>query len=262
MGQIKDIINLKHADVERLYKRILQEPFNQRCPKFKFLQKYQETETELKKFEQGLSTGKLHTAVFDSILSGKTYAIIANMLIQAEKGRPENSLDLRHSVFLPQFYGKVFVYGISGMHWQSLVDDFINQENQRCIEKDNIFHITIPKQWGENDLYETFRGHVGQFDIKWLNDRTCFIALKDKMRKIDMVNRFIASKRIDEHIFQVQTYNTYERQRSLVRGGGCPTAADLGMLSGSSSAHSSPYTNGHNTEVWSISWIYHFFSRT
>ena len=157
MGQIKDMLGLKHTDVERLYKRTCQDPFTHRCPKFKFPEKFAQIGTDLKRFEEGLSAGALHTAMFDALLTGKTYAILANMLMLQEKNRPENTLDLSKSLFIPNFYGKVFVYGIHGLHWQSLKDDELNQDNQRTIDKDHVFHVRFPKHWRENDLYDTAR---------------------------------------------------------------------------------------------------------
>ena len=69
------------------------------------------------------------------------------------------------------------------------------------------------------------------------------IALKDKMKKIDIVNRFIQNARIDQTVYQVQTYASYERIREFSRNGGVPSASDLGFSS--SSSNSSPYLNAN-----------------
>eukprot|EP00058_Branchiostoma_floridae_P020629 XP_002606119.1 hypothetical protein BRAFLDRAFT_125118 [Branchiostoma floridae] len=118
----------------------------------------------------GYETAQEHQAGYDAYITGRCFTIMANYL---GKFKSQSKPALPGSALLEPFVNKLYLMRVQDIPYVNLTGQDLKPN------RDHVFHVTFPKEWKSNDLYQLFRP-FGPIYIAWIDDVSAFVALNKK----------------------------------------------------------------------------------
>ncbi|XP_069839818.1 poly(A)-specific ribonuclease PARN [Dendropsophus ebraccatus] len=187
---------ISHTVLSELEKRLQMAPF--KPPKVESAEDFPSYDT---------SAGQLHEAGYDAYITGLCFISMADYL-GSFLSPPQTHVTVQSELVTP-FFNKLFLMRISDI-------PYLNLEGPDLLPKrDNVLHVTFPKEWKASDLYQLFNA-FGKIQVSWIDDTSAFVTLTqtDQVQIAVNISRFAES-------YCVQTYAEYvakkERQSPAKR---------------------------------------------
>ncbi|XP_066432295.1 poly(A)-specific ribonuclease PARN [Eleutherodactylus coqui] len=144
-------------------------------------------------------TGQLHEAGYDAYITGLCFVSMADYL-GSFLSPPQTHVTVQSDLIAP-FFNKLFLMRIMDI-------PYLNLEGPDLLPKrDNVLHVTFPKEWKASDLYQLFSA-FGKIQVSWIDDTSAFVTLTqtDQVQIAVNISRFAES-------YCVQTYAEYVAKR-------------------------------------------------
>ncbi|KAM3916669.1 poly(A)-specific ribonuclease PARN [Leptodactylus fuscus] len=139
--------------------------------------------------------GQLHEAGYDAYITGLCFITMADYL-GTFLSPPQTHVTVQSDVITP-FFNKLFLMRITDI-------PYLNLDGPDLLPKrDNVLHVTFPKEWKASDLYQLFSA-FGKIQVSWIDDTSAFVTLTqtDQVQIAVNISRFAES-------YCVQTYAEY-----------------------------------------------------
>ncbi|XP_017755530.1 PREDICTED: poly(A)-specific ribonuclease PARN-like isoform X2 [Eufriesea mexicana] len=143
-----------------------------------------------------ISEEKYHEAGYDAYVTGICFIALSNYLGSLET--PKVSIVLADSPVLAPFLNKLCVARLKDVPYINLVSYDIKPN------RDHVFHLTFPKEWKSNDIYQLFKP-LGSVYIAWLNDTSAYVQLH-RRDQLQMAMRIVGKRKT----YEIRTYADYQ----------------------------------------------------
>ncbi|XP_075686239.1 poly(A)-specific ribonuclease PARN isoform X1 [Rhinoderma darwinii] len=175
---------ISHTVLAELEKRLQMAPF--KPPKVESAEDF-----------PGYDTGKgqLHEAGYDAYITGLCFISMAHYL-GSFLSPPQTHVTVQSDLITP-FFNKLFLMRITDI-------PYLNLDGPDLFPtRDNVLHVTFPKEWKASDLYQLFNA-FGKIQVSWIDDTSAFVTLTqtDQVQIAVNICRFAES-------YCVQTYAEY-----------------------------------------------------
>ncbi|XP_029417857.1 poly(A)-specific ribonuclease PARN isoform X1 [Nannospalax galili] len=182
----KAIIN--NTSLAELEKRLKETPFNP--PKVESAEGFPSYDT---------ASEQLHEAGYDAYITGLCFISMADYL-GSLLGPSKICVSARSKLIEP-FFNKLFLMRIMDIPYLNLEGPDLQPK------RDNVLHVTFPKEWKTSDLYQLFSA-FGNIQISWIDDTSAFVSLSQPEQVQIAVN---TSKYAES--YRIQTYAEYVGKR-------------------------------------------------
>ncbi|XP_073398983.1 poly(A)-specific ribonuclease PARN isoform X1 [Dendrobates tinctorius] len=175
---------ISHTVLAELEKRLQMAPF--KPPKVESAEDFPSYDTNI---------GQLHEAGYDAYITGLCFISMADYL-GSFLTPPQTHVTVQSDVISP-FFNKLFLMRITDI-------PYLNLDGPDLLPKrDNVLHVTFPKEWKSSDLYQLFNA-FGKIQVSWIDDTSAFVTLTqtDQVQIAVNISRFAES-------YCVQTYAEY-----------------------------------------------------
>ncbi|XP_040295573.1 poly(A)-specific ribonuclease PARN isoform X1 [Bufo bufo] len=175
---------IAHTVLAELEKRLQLPPF--KPPKVESAEDFPSYDTK---------AGQLHEAGYDAYITGLCFVTMADYL-GSFLSPPQTHVAAQSDVISP-FFNKLFLMRITDI-------PYLNLDGPDLLPKrDNVLHVTFPKEWKASDLYQLFSA-FGKIQVSWIDDTSAFVTLTqtDQVQIAVNISRFAES-------YCVQTYAEY-----------------------------------------------------
>ncbi|KAG8558312.1 hypothetical protein GDO81_016948 [Engystomops pustulosus] len=175
---------ISHTVLAELEKRLQMPPFNP--PKVESAEGFPSYDT---------AVGQLHEAGYDAYITGLCFITMADYL-GSFLSPPQTHVSVQSDVISP-FFNKLFLMRITDI-------PYLNLDGPDLLPtRDNVLHVTFPKEWKASDLYQLFSA-FGKIQVSWIDDTSAFVTLTqtDQVQIAVNISRFAES-------YCVQKYAEY-----------------------------------------------------
>uniref|UniRef100_A0A8C5PU59 Poly(A)-specific ribonuclease PARN n=1 Tax=Leptobrachium leishanense TaxID=445787 RepID=A0A8C5PU59_9ANUR len=138
---------------------------------------------------------QLHEAGYDAYITGLCFISMANYL-GSFLSPPKTFVSSRSKIIRP-FFNKLFLMRIMDIPYLNLEGPDLQPK------RDNVLHVTFPKEWKTSDLYQLFSA-FGNIQVSWIDDMSAFVSLCQP----DQVQIAVNTSRYAES-YKIQTYAEY-----------------------------------------------------
>ncbi|XP_073447184.1 poly(A)-specific ribonuclease PARN isoform X2 [Aquarana catesbeiana] len=146
------------------------------------------------------SSEQLHEAGYDAYITGLCFVSMANYL-GSFLSPPKGHISAKSNLISP-FFNKLFLMRVMDI-------PYLNLEGPDLLPKrDNVLHVTFPKEWKTSDLYQLFSA-FGNIQVSWIDDTSAFVSLS----KPDQVQIAVNTSKYAES-YRIQTYAEYFEKKN------------------------------------------------
>ncbi|NXI76200.1 PARN ribonuclease, partial [Rhipidura dahli] len=182
----KEIIN--NTSLAELEKRLKEVPFSP--PKVESAEGFPSYDT---------ASEQLHEAGYDAYITGLCFISMANFL-GSFLSPPKNHVSARSKLIEP-FFNKLFLMRVMDIPYLNLEGPDLQPK------RDNVLHVTFPKEWKTSDLYQLFSA-FGNIQVSWIDDTSAFVSLSQP----EQVQIAVNTSRYAES-YRIQTYAEYVEKK-------------------------------------------------
>lgn len=143
-----------------------------------------------------MSTEKCHEAGYDAFITGICFIALSNYLGSLQK--PEVPIVLSDSPLLNPFLNKLLIARLKDI-------PYINLDGEDPIpSRDHVFHLTFPKDWKFNDIFQLFSPFGGVY-VSWISDTSAYVGL-NRRDQVNAVAKIVGKT----STYTIQRYAEYQ----------------------------------------------------
>uniref|UniRef100_A0A1B6DFL6 Poly(A)-specific ribonuclease RNA-binding domain-containing protein n=1 Tax=Clastoptera arizonana TaxID=38151 RepID=A0A1B6DFL6_9HEMI len=160
-------------------------------------------EPEDSNYGYNTSEEKAHEAGYDAYITGVAFLSLAHYL--GSISTPKVNPVLPNSPIVQKYINKLYL--------MKILDTYMNLNgNDPAVKRDNVFHLTFPKEWVYQDINTLFSPY-GNIYVTWLTDTSAFVTLSSRDNVLAVTRNLVRAKKV-KHGVKVITFNAYHNSRT------------------------------------------------